>query len=172
MAWWASRGKPPLTAQGLVACAVAGLSPATTWPASWTLPGWQYISASLERLILYLNPTLVLLLGWLLYKRKVRPIQMVAMAVSYAGVLLVFAHEVTLEGANVALGTALVFGSAVSYAIYLTNSGELVPRLGSHPPGGPGHHVWPAFAACCSLCCCGPLSAARGGAGGASGCRC
>lgn len=130
MAWWSSRGKPPLSRKdwmGVVWLGITGY-----YLASYLdFAGLQYISAGLERLILYLNPTLVLLLGWLLYQRKVRPIQMVAMAVSYSGVLLVFAHEVTLAGANVALGTALVFGSAVSYAIYLTNSGELVPRLGS-----------------------------------------
>jgi drug/metabolite transporter (DMT)-like permease len=130
MAWWSSRGKPPLSRKDWISVLWLGVT--GYYLASYLdFAGLQYISAGLERLILYLNPTLVLLLGWLLYQRKVRPIQMVAMAVSYAGVLLVFAHEVTLEGANVALGTALVFGSAVSYAIYLTNSGELVPRLGS-----------------------------------------
>ena len=58
--------------------------------------GLQYISASLERLILYLNPTLVVLLGWVFYKKPIQPIRMAAMAVSYSGVLLVFAHELTL----------------------------------------------------------------------------
>jgi drug/metabolite transporter (DMT)-like permease len=91
----------------------------------------QYISASLERLILYLNPTLVLILGWVLYQRKITYRQAVAMAVSYSGVLLVFGHEISLEGDNVALGAALVFGSAVTYAIYLSYSGQLVQRLGS-----------------------------------------
>ena len=93
--------------------------------------GLQFVSASLERLVLYLNPTLVLLLGMVLYGRKVGPRQWLGMAVSYAGVLLVFGHEVHLDGSNVALGTSLVFGSAVSYAIYLSYSGELVQRLGS-----------------------------------------
>jgi drug/metabolite transporter (DMT)-like permease len=54
-----------------------------------------------------------------------------AMAVSYSGVLLVFGHEVSLVGDNIALGALLVFGSAVTYAIYLTYSGQLVQRLGS-----------------------------------------
>jgi drug/metabolite transporter (DMT)-like permease len=53
------------------------------------------------------------------------------MAISYAGVLLVFGHEVRLEGSNVALGALLVFASAVSYAVYLVYSGEMVKRLGS-----------------------------------------
>ncbi len=93
--------------------------------------GLQYISASLERLILYLNPTLVLLLGWVVYKRRVTGLQAIAMAVSYAGVMLVFGHEAGFQGPDAVLGTVLVFGSAVSYAIYLVYSGELVKRLGS-----------------------------------------
>jgi len=93
--------------------------------------GLQYISASFERLILYLNPTLVLVLGWVLYKRKITYRQGMAMAVSYSGVLLVFGHEVSLVGDNIGLGAILVFGSAITYAIYLTYSGELVQRLGS-----------------------------------------
>ncbi len=89
------------------------------------------MSASLERLVLYLNPTLVLLLGWVLFKRRVNGRQMVALAVSYSGVLLVFGHELQWAGDHVALGAALVFGSALSYAVYLVYSGEVVGRLGS-----------------------------------------
>jgi drug/metabolite transporter (DMT)-like permease len=47
------------------------------------------------------------------------------------GVLVVFGHEVRLQGADAALGALLVFLSAVSYAVYLIFSGELVQRLGS-----------------------------------------
>jgi hypothetical protein len=64
--------------------------------------GLQYVSASLERLILYLNPTLVLLLGRVLFKRSVAPRQLLALAISYAGVLLVFGQELKLEGADTA----------------------------------------------------------------------
>lgn len=130
MAWWASRGKPPLSGKDWLRVVWLGFT--GYYLASFLdFAGLAYISAGLERLILYLNPTLVLLLGWVLYKRKVGAVQALAMAISYAGVLLVFAHEVSLEGSDVALGAVLVFGSAVSYAIYLTQSGELVPRLGS-----------------------------------------
>ena len=93
--------------------------------------GLQYITASLERLILYLNPTLVLVLGWVIYKRRITRLQALAMAVSYGGVLVVFGHEAGLQGPDALLGAALVFGSAISYAIYLVYSGELVQRLGS-----------------------------------------
>ncbi|MDH5707960.1 MAG: DMT family transporter, partial [Hylemonella sp.] len=93
--------------------------------------GLQYISASLERLIIYLIPTLVLLLGWLLYGRAIRLGQTLGMGISYLGVLLVFGREVRVEGAEVAWGSLLVFLSALSYALYLLYSGELVQRLGS-----------------------------------------
>src|SRR6185295_19268777 len=89
-----------------------------------------YISASLERLILYLNPTIVLLAGMLLFKTRVSLPQWLALGVSYIGMLLVFGHDLG-SGPNVVLGTLLVFGSAVSYAMYLVFSGELVRRLGA-----------------------------------------
>jgi drug/metabolite transporter (DMT)-like permease len=91
----------------------------------------MYVTASLERLILYLNPTLVLLLSVLVLGRKVSARQLVAMAISYAGVLIVFGQELRFQGANVALGSALVFGSALAYALYLLASGEVVQRLGA-----------------------------------------
>ncbi|MCI1192811.1 DMT family transporter [Calidifontimicrobium sp. SYSU G02091] len=130
LAWWAGRGRPALTARDWRVVAALGFS--GYYLASFLdFLGLQYISASFERLILYLNPTLVLLLGALLFKRRVGARELVALAVSYAGVALVFGHEAKLEGPNVALGAALVFGSAVSYAVYLVYSGEEVRRLGS-----------------------------------------
>ena len=130
MAWWAGRGKAALTRQD--ALGILGLG-FTGYYLSSFLDFWglEYISASFERLILYLNPTLVLLLGWVVYKRRIARKQAVAMAVSYSGVLLVFGHELSLSGANVWLGAVLVLGSALTYAVYLTYSGQLVQRLGS-----------------------------------------
>ena len=130
LSWWSGRGKAPLTRRDWLA--VTGLGFSGYYLASFLdFAGLQYITASLERLILYLNPTLVLFLGVLLFKQKVTRRQLVSLAVSYCGVLLVFGHEVTLLGSNVALGAALVFGSMVSYALYLVYSGEEVKRLGA-----------------------------------------
>jgi drug/metabolite transporter (DMT)-like permease len=70
-------------------------------------------------------------LGLVFYKRRISRHQALGMAISYCGVLVVFGHEVQLAGSHVALGAVLVFLSAVSYAFYLTYSGELVKRLGS-----------------------------------------
>ena len=130
MAWWASRGKPPLTRRDWLG--VLGLGFSGYYLASFLdFAGLAYITASLERLILYLTPTIVLLMGLLLYDRRVSRLQLLGMGVSYTGVLLVFGREVTLAGADVAWGALLVFISAISYALYLSYSGELVRRLGS-----------------------------------------
>ena len=130
LAWWAGRGKAPLTRRDWLG--VVGLGFCGYYLSSYLdFLGLQYISAAFERLILYLNPTLVLVLGWVLYKRKISYRQGLAMAVSYSGVLLVFVHEISWVGENVFLGAGLVFLSAVTYAIYLTYSGQLVQRLGA-----------------------------------------
>ena len=130
LAWWAGRGKPALTRRDWLV--VIGLGFCGYYLASFLdFAGLAFISAGLERLILYLNPTLVLAMGAVLFKRRVTHRQLIALGVSYCGVLLVFAHEVTLAGPHVALGAALVFASAVSYAVYLVYSGEEVKRLGA-----------------------------------------
>jgi drug/metabolite transporter (DMT)-like permease len=134
MAWWASRGKPPLTRSEWLG--VLGLGFTGYYLASFLdFAGLAYISASLERLILYLNPTLVMLLGLVLYKRRVTRRQLLGMGISYCGVVLVFGHEIAVQGMDArgitAWGALLVFLSAVSYAVYLVYSGELVKRLGA-----------------------------------------
>jgi drug/metabolite transporter (DMT)-like permease len=130
MAWWAGRGKAALTQKDFLG--ILGLGFIGYYLSSYLdFLGLEYISASFERLILYLNPTLVLLLGWVLYQRRIARRQALAMAVSYSGVLLVFGHELSLSGSHALLGAALVLGSALTYAVYLTYSGQLVQRLGS-----------------------------------------
>jgi drug/metabolite transporter (DMT)-like permease len=158
LAWWAGRGKAALTARDFRVVLLLGFS--GYYLASFLdFMGLQYISAGLERLILYLNPTLVLLLGVLFFRQRVKPLQLLALGVSYAGVLLVFGQEVKAEGAHVALGAALVLGSALSYAIYLLLSAAEVQRLGALRLTG-----WATAVAC--LLCIGqflllrPLSAA------------
>jgi drug/metabolite transporter (DMT)-like permease len=130
MAWWAGRGKAALTRNDWLG--VVGLGFCGYYLSSFLdFWGLEFVSASLERLILYLNPTLVLVLGWVLYKKRITVRQAVAMAISYSGVLLVFGHEVSLAGTHAALGALLVFTSAFTYALYMTYSGQLVQRLGS-----------------------------------------
>jgi drug/metabolite transporter (DMT)-like permease len=145
MAWWAGRGKPALTRRDWRDIAVLGFT--GYYLASYLdFAGLAYITASLERLILYLNPTLVLLLSVVFFHHKLQARQVLAMAVSYAGVVAVFAHELSFDGANTARGAALVFGSAISYAVYLALSGKVVQRLGSLRLAGLASSV------ACALC--------------------
>jgi drug/metabolite transporter (DMT)-like permease len=130
LSWWAGRGQLPLTARDWRVLFLLGLT--GYYLASFLdFAGLQYISANLERLILYLNPTFVLAIGVLLFKQSVRPRQWLALAISYLGVLVVFGHDITLQGRHVALGSLLVLGSAICYATYLAFSGAVVKRLGA-----------------------------------------
>jgi len=130
LAWWAGRGRPALTRRDWLA--VCGLGFCGYYLASFLdFAGLAYITASLERLILYLTPTLVLAIGAVVFRRRVTWRQVTALAVSYCGVLIAFGHEVTFQGSGTALGAALVFASAISYAVYLVASGEEVKRLGA-----------------------------------------
>lgn len=92
--------------------------------------GLQYISAGLERVILYLNPTLVMLISVLVLRKRVVPLEWIALVIAYAGVLFVFWHDLNVSGDDVPLGAALVFASALAYAVYLVVGGEFVARIG------------------------------------------
>jgi drug/metabolite transporter (DMT)-like permease len=93
--------------------------------------GLQYITAGLERLILFVYPTLVLLLSAIFLKKKIKQREYLALALTYFGVFFVFYHDLSLTQNNVILGSVLVFLSALTYAIYIMGSGELIPKLGS-----------------------------------------
>jgi len=93
--------------------------------------GLQYITAALERLVLFLYPTMVLLLAAIFFKRRVTRRDIAALALSYGGIVLVVAHDFSLSGSNVALGAFWVFLSALFYAGYLLGSSRYVERLGS-----------------------------------------
>jgi len=130
LAWWSGLGKPKLSWRD--ARIILGLGFCGYYLSSFLdFLGLRYVSASLERLILYLSPTLVLGLGAILFRKQVTRSQLTALAVSYGGVLCVFGREMSLQGANVPLGATLVFFSAVSYAVYLAYSGEEVQQLGA-----------------------------------------
>lgn len=94
--------------------------------------GLQYVSASMERLILYLYPTMVLVLSWLIFKQKITKIQYWALFVTYGGVLLTFSGEV-IAGTqrNLPLGAALIFACAFAYAIYVVFTGKMVREVGT-----------------------------------------
>ncbi len=145
LAWWSGRGREPLTRSDLKQVFALGFI-GYYFSSFLDFLGLQYVSAGLERLILYLNPTLVLLGSWALFGQRATLRQFLALAVSYCGVLLVFGQELHWAGSQVALGAALVLGSASTYAIYLIYSGQAVKRIGSARLTG-----W-ATAIACLLC--------------------
>jgi drug/metabolite transporter (DMT)-like permease len=93
--------------------------------------GLQYISAGLERLILFLYPTMTVILAAVLYKRAIGRKVVGAMALSYAGIALVFLHDVGAKEGGIVLGSALVFASTLSYSIYLVGAGHAIARIGT-----------------------------------------
>ena len=92
--------------------------------------GLMFISASLERLTLFLYPTLVVLLDWHFNHRRLQRTTIIALILSYAGISLVVLHDLAPSHA-LGLGMALVIGSSLSYACYLLGSQPLIERLGS-----------------------------------------
>jgi len=126
---WASRSARPLTLGEHARLIVIGLL--GYYVASYLdFLGLQYISAGLERLILFLNPTIVLALSALFLARRIGRHDLTALTLAYGGIVLVFWHDVRM-GEDVALGASLVFVSAVCYAVYLVLAGELLKRTGA-----------------------------------------
>jgi len=95
--------------------------------------GLQYISAGLERLILYIYPTLVLLILAFVKHKKISSTEKLALAVAYTGMLLVFVHDVKLSNSweITTLGSGLVLLSTMTFATFIVLAGDMIPRVGS-----------------------------------------
>ncbi|MDO9064458.1 MAG: DMT family transporter [Sulfuricella sp.] len=93
--------------------------------------GLQYISAGLERLILFLYPTMTVILSALVYRRAIGKKVVAAMVLSYAGILLVFLHDAGMNRGGSVLGASLVFASTLSYSVYLVGAGHAIARIGA-----------------------------------------
>lgn len=136
IAWWQSRratlGELPLLSvrERLQICLLGLLG--YYFSSFMDFIGLRYVSAGLERLILFLSPSMVVLLSAAWFKRPILSRQWIAMGLSYLGVVLVFAHDLGQNaGSDVATGSFFVFLSALSYAVYLICSGEIVKRVGA-----------------------------------------
>lgn len=92
--------------------------------------GLNYIKAGLERIILFVYPTIVVFLSWLIFRQKITRVQFVAILITYVGVLITFWDELDISGNEVLLGGFLVLLSAITYASYLVGSGWLIPKFG------------------------------------------
>jgi drug/metabolite transporter (DMT)-like permease len=95
--------------------------------------GLQYISAGIERLILFIYPTLVLVISYLFFNQRISFIQWLAVGVTYLGLSLAFYGEMDMgkEGENFVLGSVSVFICAITYATYIVGSGRLIPIVGA-----------------------------------------
>ena len=95
--------------------------------------GLTYIPASLERLILFLYPTFVVLLSWAIFRTKLTAAQAMSLVLSYSGVLLCVWDNLRIEGdpSGLAIGVAFTLTSAFTYACYVVASARIVPRVGS-----------------------------------------
>ncbi len=93
--------------------------------------GLMYISASLERLVLFTYPLFVMLIGAALYHEAPSGFGIAAAAVTYLGLAIVFLVDLPQGGRNTAIGTALVTGAAISFAWHQILAQRVIPRLGS-----------------------------------------
>lgn len=92
--------------------------------------GLTYIKASLERIILFLYPTIVLLLNRIFLKKQITKIQKWAILFTYLGILIAFSGEVAISGTGIYIGGIFILLSAIAYASYLVGSGWLIPKFG------------------------------------------
>lgn len=93
--------------------------------------GLEYITAGLERLVLFIYPTLVVILNFLIFKKKLHKLDFVALLITYSGILFAYLHDIQVSGEDVNIGVLCVLISAISYAVYLIGSGHLIPKLGT-----------------------------------------
>ena len=95
--------------------------------------GLQYITAGLERLILFLQPTMVVLLSALIFRTPICRHHAISLALSYTGIGLVFSSNLKIasDPHAIMLGGGLVFASALTYAFYMIGSGRVIPRVGA-----------------------------------------
>lgn len=133
MAFWASRGGAgtPLTRRDWLALATLGIG-GYYLAALLDFLGLQYISAGLERLVLFLYPTFTVLITAFWLKRPVTGRTWTAIAISYVGMALVVWPDLHHSSSQLALGMTLVLGSSLTYALYLVGSGEMIQRLGAN----------------------------------------
>lgn len=132
LAWWDNRRehRAPLAAADLRAVAMLGFI--GYYLASYfDFLGLQYVTAALERLLLFIHPTFVLLLSAMIFKRPITSRDVVAVVLSYLGIAVVFGHDMATQPGNVLLGSFWVLMSALFYAGYLMGSGRIVGRVGS-----------------------------------------
>jgi drug/metabolite transporter (DMT)-like permease len=96
--------------------------------------GLQYVSAGLERLILFLYPSFVVFINALVFKQRITGVQKWALLLTYLGIALAYAGELTIDTGRQGfyLGSFLVFLCAITYSMYIAGSGKLIPLVGAN----------------------------------------
>lgn len=132
MAWLASRGQrqTELTRRDWISLSLLGFG-GYYLASLFDFMGLRYVSASLERLILFLYPTITVFISAVFLHQRIRPLTWLAILVSYIGMAAVFGGEPLGHGPHLVLGSLLVFASALAYASYLVGSGEVMRRIGA-----------------------------------------
>ncbi|MBL8472794.1 MAG: DMT family transporter [Rhodocyclaceae bacterium] len=132
IAYTERRGRPPLVRRDAIGVAALGLI-GFYLSALFDFAGLQYISAGLERVILFSYPTFVVLLSAVVLGKRPGRRELGAMALTYAGIAVSFGHDLggTASGSSTWLGALFVLGSAISYSIYLVAGGQLIVRIGA-----------------------------------------
>ena len=121
----------PILSKGFIYAGLLGIM--GYYVASYTdFIGLQYVSAGLERLILFTYPTIVVIILAILYKQKVKPIIWLALILTYIGIGLAFLDKVSVqESPHLIKGASYIFIAAISYAIYVVGSGQWVKEVGT-----------------------------------------
>jgi drug/metabolite transporter (DMT)-like permease len=133
MAWWGGRAPGIARMSARDAWMLVGLGFIGYYVSSLLdFIGLQYVTASLERLVLFLYPTIVVVLSALFLRQPITRRAVAALVLSYAGIALAVFHDIRITGdpQAIALGSVLVFASAVGYAIYLVGATGVIGRLG------------------------------------------
>lgn len=93
--------------------------------------GLQFVSAGLERLILFIYPTLVVIISALFLGRRIRKAALVSLILSYVGIAFAMLHDLHFSGENAMFGAMLIFGATLTYSLFLVGSGEMIPKVGA-----------------------------------------
>jgi len=95
--------------------------------------GLQYVSAGIERLILFLYPTFVVLINAFWFHQQVTRVQKIALLLTYTGIGIAYFGELNLDNSspNFFMGSILIFICAITYALYLVGSGRMIPKAGA-----------------------------------------
>jgi len=131
VAWW-MRHEPPIARRdwlGIVGLGFLGYYLASLLD----FVGLQYVPAGLGRLIMFLYPTLVVILSALFLAKRPTQRELFSLGLTYAGIALVLSQRLgaSPEHRLFLLGAALIFGSAMCYAVYLVTGSQLIKRIGS-----------------------------------------